>query len=219
MSSINSRPQHAVHEQALDVEQDRTPRTVQDLLARIITEVLAPWVIVLLLPLTVAWQATHSLWPMLYWGLLVSMTSSVLPMGIIVWGARSGRWDGHHVRNRGGRLIPFLALIISSTVGLTLLILLGAPWLLTALDLSMLASLIATGAITTRWKISMHAAVAAGAVAILAITYHPLLWLLTPLVLAISWSRVRLHDHTSAQVIAGMIAGVVIGGGLYAALV
>jgi hypothetical protein len=41
----------------------------------------------------VAWQATHSLVPMSLWGLLVTLTSSILPMGVIVWGARAGRKD------------------------------------------------------------------------------------------------------------------------------
>ncbi|GDY30153.1 MAB_1171c family putative transporter [Gandjariella thermophila] len=194
-------------------------RTAPDVLARVITEVLAPWVIVLVLPLAVAWRATHSPGGMIAWGLLVSVTSSILPMGVIVWGARTGRWDGHHVRNRDGRLVPFLALIVSSTVGLALLFVLGAPWLLTALDISMLTSLFVTGAITARWKISMHAAVAAGAVVVLAVTYTPIMWALAPLVAAISWSRVRVRDHTTAQVVVGAIVGAAVGGSLYAALI
>jgi hypothetical protein len=51
---------------------------------------------------------------MILWGLLVSLTSSILPMGVIVWGAHTGRWDSHHVRNRAGRLVPSLALIFLS---------------------------------------------------------------------------------------------------------
>lgn len=198
---------------------DPARRTTRDLFARGTTEVLAPWVVVLALPLAVGWQATHSLGPTLLWGLLVSLTSSVIPMGVIVWGARTGRWDGHHVRDRTGRLVPFAALIISSAIGLTLLLTLGAPWLLTALDVSMLALLLVTGAITVRWKISMHAAVSAGAVVILALTYHPLLWALSPLVAAIAWSRVQLGDHTVTQVVVGAIVGGAGSGGLYAVLI
>lgn len=184
--------------------------------ARILTEILAPWVIVLLLPLAVAWQATHALVPTIGWGLTVSLTSSILPMAIIVWGGRSGRWDGHHVRNREGRLIPFVALIGFSTIGLAALLVAGAPWMVTLLDISMLVSLLATGTITAKWKVSMHSAVAAGAVVVLAITYGPIWWLLAILVAAISWSRVEVRDHTPAQVIAGAITGAVVGGGIFA---
>jgi hypothetical protein len=43
-------------------------QTARDTAARVITEVLAPWVIVLLLPIAVAWQATHSPAHMILWG-------------------------------------------------------------------------------------------------------------------------------------------------------
>jgi hypothetical protein len=219
VSSTEPDTEHAHHEpREPGPAEDLARPTGRAIAARVITEVLAPWVIVLLLPLAVSWQATHSLGPMILWGLLVSLTSSILPMGVIVWGARTGRWDGHHVRNRAGRLVPFLALISFSLVGLALLMVFGAPWLLTALDLSMIASLLVTGAITVRWKISLHTTVAASAVVVLATTYDPILWALSPLVAAIGWSRAQIRDHTTAHVIVGAIVGAIIGGGLYAAL-
>ncbi|SFS39685.1 hypothetical protein [Saccharopolyspora flava] len=195
----------------------RPAHHLRDRLAHVLTEVCAPWVIVVLLPLAVAWQATHRVLPALGWGLLVAATSSILPMGIIVWGARTGRWDGHHVRDRAGRLVPFIALIVMSLVGLGLLLALGAPRQVIVLDVVMIALLLVTGGITAWWKISMHSAVAAGAVAILAVTYHPLCWALMLLVVAISWSRVRIRDHTTAQVTIGALVGAA-SGGLFAAL-
>jgi membrane-associated phospholipid phosphatase len=190
-----------------------------DRIARVVTEVLAPSVVVTVLPLIVAWQATRAAGPTLGWGLLVALTSSVLPMAVIVWGARSGRWDGHHVRDREGRLVPFLALIVLSSIGLALLIVLGAPWMLVALDVTMVSALLVTGAITIWWKVSLHAAVAAGAAVVLVVLHGPA-WLLSSLVVAaISWSRVRLGDHTTAQVVGGSVVGAAVVGGLFAVLV
>ncbi|GAA4614722.1 hypothetical protein [Saccharopolyspora hordei] len=194
-------------------------RTTEDRVARLLTEVFAPWVIVVLLPLAVAWRATAAVGPALGWGLLVAVTSSVLPMGVIVWGARTGRWDSHHVRDRAGRFVPFVALLVMSLVGLGLLVLLHAPWLLVALDIAMIVSLLVTGGITVWWKVSMHSAVAAGAVVVLAVLFHPVCWALLLVVAAISWSRVRLQDHTAAQVVVGAVVGAVVGGGVFAALV
>lgn len=185
--------------------------------ARLVTEVLAPWVIVLLLPVAMAWQVTRSPSQSLLWGFVIALTSSLLPMLVIVWGVRTGRWDGHHVRNREDRLVPFLALIGLSLAGLALLVLGDAPWPMIALDVSMIVSLLVTGAITTRWKISMHTAVAAGAV-VIATTYVPALWVLAALVAVIGWSRVQVGDHTPAQVVAGAVIGAVLGGGLFTAL-
>lgn len=193
-------------------------RSWVNLAARVLTEVLAPSVVVTLLPLAVAWAATRALLPTLGWGLLVALTSSILPMAVIVWGARSGRWDGRHVRNREGRLVPFLVLLVLSLVGLGLLIVLRAPWPVIALDVIMLATLFVTGAITTKWKVSMHAAVCGGAAIVLVVTYGPIWWLSLLLVAGVSWSRVQLRDHTSTQVLVGSAIGAVVGGGLFALL-
>jgi hypothetical protein len=38
------------------------------------------------------------------WGLVVALCSSILPMVFIVHGARQGRWDGHHLRDRERRV-------------------------------------------------------------------------------------------------------------------
>ncbi|NYH79050.1 membrane-associated phospholipid phosphatase [Actinopolyspora biskrensis] len=187
--------------------------------ARLLNEALAPSVIVVVLPLAVAWQATGAVLPTVLWSSVVALTSSVLPMGVIVWGSRTGRWDGHHVRDRRGRLVPFLTLIVLSLLGLAVLISAGAPWPLVALDLGMILSLFVTGAITIFWKVSVHSAVAAGATVVLALTYGVLWWLLVVAVAAVSWSRVAVRDHTPAQVVGGALTGALVGGGCFALLI
>ncbi len=190
----------------------RRNQTAIDRLARVLTEILAPSVVVALLPLALAWVVTRSPLSTLGWGLLIALTSSILPMAVIVWGARAGRWDGHHVRNRRGRLIPLLATIGFSIIGLGLLVVLRAPWPLIALDLTLLATLFITSAITLAWKVSIHAAVCMSAVAIMASAGGPEWWGATLLVGAVAWSRVHLHDHTVAQVIVGALTGLLAGG-------
>ena len=51
----------------------RSPRRA---LARLATEVLAPWVWVCALPLVMAWHATQSIPVTLGWGLLIALTGS-----------------------------------------------------------------------------------------------------------------------------------------------
>lgn len=198
----------------------RTPRDTTDMTtaptrrrpAKVITEVFAPWVIVLTLPPVIAWHATHRALPTLGWGLLVAATSSLLPMCVIIWGARTGRWDGHHVRDRAGRLVPFVALLTTCGAGLAALYLLDAPTSVISLNTAMLGVLIITAGITLagRWKISMHAATAAGAVTILAMTISPVLLAGHMATAAVCWSRVALRDHTPAQVTTGAAVGTVI---------
>lgn len=184
--------------------------------ARGATEVLAPWVWVVLLPFGVA-AATESLGKTLLWGFVVALTASVIPMAVIVRGARRGKWDGHHVTNREGRVVPLVTAGASLAAGTVIMFLGGAPRSMLALAGSMFASLIVSMAITfgAKWKISLHAAVAWAAVVTLAVVYTPW-WLLLALPAAfVAWSRVELGDHTTAQVTAGSVMGVVVGGGSF----
>jgi hypothetical protein len=184
--------------------------------ARGATEVLAPWVWVILLPFGVA-AATESFWKTLLWGFVVAVTASVIPMAVIVRGARKGKWDGHHVTNREGRLVPLVTAGASLAAGTVIMLLGGAPRNMLALAGSMFASLVVSMVITfgAKWKISLHAAVAWAAVVTLAIVYGPW-WLLLALPAAfVAWSRVELGDHTTAQVLAGSVMGVVVGGGSF----
>ncbi len=191
----------------------RSPRRA---FARLATEALAPWVWVCALPLVMAWHATQSIPLALGWGLLIALTGSLIPMAVIIRGAKRGAWDGHHVTNREGRFVPFATCIGSLLVGWIVLLVGRAPFELIALTASMLATLVIGLGITfgARWKISIHAAVAAGAIVILATAYGPLMWLLSVLVVWVCWSRVELRDHTTGQVLGGSLLGA-LAGGLY----
>ncbi|GAA4415603.1 phosphatase PAP2 family protein [Actinokineospora soli] len=181
-------------------------------MARAATEVFSPAVVVLVLPVVVAWHATGHVGLALLWGLEVALFSSVLPMLFIIRGARAGRWDGHHVRDREHRTVPLLVGLGSTAVGIGVLVLADAPRSVLALSLAMATTLAVCLGVTRFWKISLHAAVAGGAVAMVTLLYGPwALLLLVPLAL-VCWSRVVLEDHTAAQVLAGALTGPVVGG-------
>jgi hypothetical protein len=206
--------------------------------ARGASEVLAPWVWVILLPFAVAAASgnkstcfsstcsqtsilegfsAENLWMTLLWGLVVAVTASVIPMAVIVRGARKGKWDGHHVTNREGRLVPLVTAGASLAAGTVIMVLGDAPRTMLALAGSMFASLIVSMAITfgLKWKISLHAGVAWAAVVTLAIVYGPWLLLIALPAALVAWSRVELGDHTTAQVLAGTAMGVIVGGGSF----
>jgi hypothetical protein len=184
--------------------------------ARGATEVLAPWVWVILLPFAVA-AASEGVWKTLLWGFVVAVTASIIPMAVIVRGARKGKWDGHHVTNREGRLVPLVTAGASLAAGTVIMVLGSAPSSMLALAGSMFASLIVSMAITfgLKWKISLHAGVAWAAVVTLAIVYGPWLLLVALPAALVAWSRVELGDHTTAQVLAGTAMGVFVGGGSF----
>lgn len=187
--------------------------------ARVITEVLSPAVVVILLPISVAWTATgQDTLRTLLLTLVVAVFYSVLPMIFIVRGARAGRWDGHHVRDREHRLVPLLMCLLSGLVGLTILLLSRAPRDVLGLAWAMIATLLVCTVITNWWKVSLHATVAGGAVAMLTLLYGPWLLLLIAPVALVCWSRVQLTDHTATQVVVGALLGPLVGGAVFLAI-
>jgi membrane-associated phospholipid phosphatase len=141
------------------------------------------------------------------WGLLAAFFAAVLPAVFISYGIRSGRWEDRNVGARRPRLVVLAFITASVAAGLILLAVLGAPALLTGYLGFMLASVAALAAITLAWKISIHCAVAAGSVTILALLYGPPVLAGFLLAGLLGWSRVAVRDHTTAQVIGGMVLG------------
>jgi membrane-associated phospholipid phosphatase len=153
------------------------------------------------------------------WGLLAALFTAVLPTLFITYGVRRGRWSDRTVGARRPRLVVLAFITASVATGLILLLALGAPRLLTGYLAFMLASVAVLAAITTVWKISIHCAVASGSVAILALSFGPLVLPAYALVALLSWSRVALKDHTVAQAVAGAVLGAGAAALAYAALV
>jgi membrane-associated phospholipid phosphatase len=153
------------------------------------------------------------------WGLLAALFTAVLPTLFISRGVRRGRWSDRNVGARRPRLLVLAFIIASVAAGLILLLVLDAPRLLTGYLAFMLGSVAVLAVITTVWKISIHCAVAAGSVTILALTYGPLVLLGYALVAVLGWARVEVKDHTVAQVVAGSLLGALAAAGAYAVLV
>jgi membrane-associated phospholipid phosphatase len=153
------------------------------------------------------------------WGLLAAFFVAVLPTVFIDYGIRRGRWDDRNVGARRPRMVVLAFITASVAIGLILLLVLGAPRILTGYLAFMLASVAVLAAITLVWKISIHCAVASGSVAILAFTYGPLVLGGYLLVGLLGWSRVALGDHTIAQAVAGTVLGAAAAALAYEALV
>ncbi|MEV8344510.1 hypothetical protein [Streptomyces niveus] len=152
------------------------------------------------------------------WALEAILFAAVLPMTFIKYGMRKGMWADRHIGQRQRRmiLIPVIMALVATGIGGMLWF--DAPTAMVALVVAMLATLVVLLPVTAFWKISVHTAVAGGALAMLALTWGPLVWLGYPLVAVIAWSRISLGDHTLAQTIAGAAAGTVTSGLVFAVL-
>ncbi|RSN05002.1 hypothetical protein DMB42_29930 [Nonomuraea sp. WAC 01424] len=178
-----------------------------DLVAKRVTNLLAPQVLVIVMPPAVGLLAQG--WTGAAWGLVASAFCGGVPAAVIALGVRSGRLDSHHIVDRLRRTGPLLAAVAAVLVALALLVVLGAPRLLVATVTAMLVALAVTVPITTRWKISFHAAVSAGTVVVLAhvLPVLPVALVGAAVVALVCWARVRLAHHTWAQVAAGAVTG------------
>jgi membrane-associated phospholipid phosphatase len=152
------------------------------------------------------------------WGLLAALFTAVLPTLFISHGVRRGRWSDRNVGARHPRLVVLAFITASVAAGLILLLVLGAPRLLTGYLAFMLASVAVLVAITTVWKVSIHCAVASGSVTILALAFGPLVLPAYVLVALLGWSRVAVKDHNVAQVVAGSLLGAAAAAAAYTVL-
>jgi hypothetical protein len=151
-------------------------------LARVLTEVLAPAPTVAVLLLVVARRSAPTAAEALKWGLLAALFVSLIPLGYILRGVHRRRLSDHHVGVREQRPLPLLVGVASVLVGLALLAAWGAPRDLVALVAAMAVGLATSLLVTLVWKISVHTAVVAGAVAILVLVFGPTMLALAPLV-------------------------------------
>ncbi|MEU9078490.1 hypothetical protein ACFYUY_32800 [Kitasatospora sp. NPDC004745] len=178
--------------------------------ARRITDGVEPKnVIIAMLPLL---GGVRHGWTGLAWAAFAALFAAVIPTMFIRRGIRRGTLEDRHVGHRQRRLtvIPFI--MGSVLTSFAVMLWLDAPADLTAVVLAMFASLVPILVITVWWKVSVHTAVASGAVVCLGIGLGPLWLLLYPLVVLIGWSRVVLRDHTTAQTIVGAVVGALTAG-------
>lgn len=176
-------------------------------LARLVTEVFAPSPLCAALLVAVAVKSAPTVGDAIRWGLLATSFASAFPFLYILRGVRRRRLSDHHVGVREQRpalLVLFAAVVL---LGTALLALLGAPRPLVALIAAMAAGLIVSFGVTLVWKISVHAATAAGAAVILLLVFGPSVWPCLAIPPLVGWSRVEIQDHTPSQVVAGMAMG------------
>jgi membrane-associated phospholipid phosphatase len=178
--------------------------------ARLVGELLSPPPIIVALALVVAWDSSPTPAMAVLWGGIAAVFASVLPYAIILRGVRRGRLSDKNLSLREQRIRFGAVAITSILLGLAVLDAFDAPAELVALLASILVGVACGWVITLWWKISVHAAIAAGAATVLMLVFGTALLAAWALVALIAWSRVQVGDHTPAQVLAGVALGIVV---------
>ena len=120
-------------------------------IARLVTEVTAPAVLVSLLIITVSWHSASRPGQGLVWGLLATLFVTGIPFAYIVGGVRRGRLTDHHVGRREQRRAPLLVGLGSVAAGLALLAVFGAPRPVLALAVAGLVGLVVAVSVSHWW--------------------------------------------------------------------
>ena len=186
----------------------RLPRRLR--VARLVGELLSPPPIIVILALVVAWDTSPTPAMAVLWGGIAAVFASVLPYALILRGVRHGRLSDRNISLREQRIRFGVVAIASILIGLALLAAFDAPAEMVALLASIAVGVACGWVITLWWKISVHAAIAAGAATVLTLVFGTALLAAWALVALIGWSRVQVGDHTPAQVLAGVALGVVV---------
>ncbi|MFY1587603.1 phosphatase PAP2 family protein [Micromonospora sp. WMMD734] len=177
----------------------------------------APAVLVTGLTVVIGWHGAGGVRG-LAWGLLATVFAAGIPFVYVLRGVRRGRLTDHHIGRREQRRVPLLFGLVSAAAGLALLAALGAPRPVLALVATGVVGLVVAVSVSHLWKMSIHSAVAAGTLVVLVLTFGPRLLPAVALLGLVGWSRVRLRDHTVAQVVAGGLVGALVAGLVFAAL-
>jgi membrane-associated phospholipid phosphatase len=186
------------------------PNPLRLRVARLVGELLSPPPILVVLALVVAWASSPTPAMAVVWGAIAAAFASVLPYALILRGVRRGQLSDTNISLREQRIRFGVVAITSILVGLAVLAALDAPAEMVALQASIAVGVACGWVVTLWWKISVHAAIAAGAATVLVLVFGPALLVVWPMVALIAWSRVQVGDHTPAQVLAGVALGIVV---------
>jgi hypothetical protein len=147
----------------------RIPRRLR--VARLVGELLSPPLILVVLALVIAWDSSPTLGMAVLWGGIAALAASVLPYALILRGVRRGRLTDKNISLREQRIRFGLVAIASILLGLAVLAAFDAPAEMVALVAAIAVGVACGWMITLWWKISVHAAIAAGAATVLTLVF------------------------------------------------
>ena len=152
------------------------------------------------------------------WAGVACLFTWVIPYAVVLVGVHRGRLGDTFLSQRRERVRPMLLACVSAGVGVVVLARLGAPGDLVRLVVAVLAGLLVSVGVTIRWKVSVHVAGLAGALAVAVVLYG--WWALAglPMLALVGWARVTVKAHTVAQVLVGACLGAGVTGATFALL-
>jgi len=174
-------------------------------LAKLTSNILNPFLISFVVVVLLAVESTDSAGEALKWS-AISLVLSVLPIfAVVISMVRQKKLDGIFINPRQQRHVVYILASVLGVIGCGVLWYCGAPKLLAVAFIAGLAAIVVFMAINCFWKISLHTAFMSGSVTIITMLYGGLGALTILLLLPVIWARIRLKQHSPAQVVAGAL--------------
>jgi membrane-associated phospholipid phosphatase len=145
--------------------------------------------------------------------LLIGVTTlfgAILPLSSTYYLVRKGIIPDIYASDRSSRTEPFLWAMASYLLGVTVLLYLEAPFVVTALMACYLGNAIIMLLITLRWKISIHAVGVMGPITALVFQLGARMIPFFLFILPVAWARIELKAHNLKQVIAGAVLSTIL---------
>lgn len=195
------------------VTTDENKKSLSEFLARIISEICAPWVLNIVFFLILG-GVTDAL----TLGIVAAIGTGVVPMILILGLMKLGKVGNHHVTTRNQRGLVFVGIIACVIVLIFILRALEAPQLIWDGMFSALIFLVLFAQVTMKIKASVHVGLWVCLVMFLGLTVS-LWWLLGLLFTPVTaWARMKIKHHTMSEIVAGIVTGAVATGICYALL-
>ncbi len=141
------------------------------------------------------------------WVVVYAIVGMVLPLSYLYRQVRREFVSDFDLRVRTERVKPQLVTAASLCIAWGILFLGRAPAQMINLAATLFLLSVAILSVTLRWKISLHCAAAGASGAVVGLVLGTW-WPLLAMIVVVGWSRLRLHRHTPAQVVAGSLLGV-----------
>ena len=179
-------------------------------LAKLTSNILNPFVVSFVVIISLSFESTSSTSDALKWS-LISIALSVLPVfTVVVYLVRKQKLESILVNPRRQRNKIYLLASACAVVSCVVLPCLGAPMLLVATFVAGLVAIAAFMGINFLWKISLHTAFVTASITILIIVYGATGALTAVLLPLVVWARIKMAQHSPAQVVSGALLASVI---------
>lgn len=175
-------------------------------LAKIISFVLNPLIVIVFLPFFLVYKSTHDVTVALHWT-SYTMFFLLAIAGLVYFAVKKKIFTDMDVSRREQRPLLFAIAMLFGVTYLTSLVLLQAPYLLIIVTCGILGGIVIVSIINQHIKASIHVATMTALALTVAIGYGGYFYFLILLIPLLAWARIKTKRHTVTEAITGGIVG------------